>query len=89
MPMMMMGDEKNKNDVDLILSKSLMNDMEDEEGIDAYSAEMMSKDDMMNAVRDIKNAVTSGNDDRLFAALTNFMDGYMQGREIQESMEME
>lgn len=88
MSMLIMGDKKNSNqDADLILSRTLLNGGEDSEPIDSQGADMMFKERMSEAARDIKNAISSGNDERFIAGLTSFFDAYTESKQIAEKQD--
>lgn len=81
--MLIMGDdEKGFDSADLILSKGFGEDGEDEESIDANSANAMFKDMLTDSAKRIKTAFTSGDDSRIVNALSQFLDTYLQSREV-------
>ena len=91
MPLMLMGDEKNNNnDVDLILSSSLLDDeTEDTRKVSKNAKNIAVEESFYEPVREIKAAIKSDDDARLISALVSFVDAYVDAKNLEYEQEDE
>jgi len=82
--MLIMGDdERGFDDADLILAKGF-GEGEDEQKIGSEQADSMFKEMLMDSAKQIKTAFTSGDDNRILQALTQFFDAYTQSKNVKK-----